>query len=348
MPLAPNAVEQLLFLTTNQAPGVTLDLWAGPAFRLVVAGIRLNVFETLAQTGPCTVEALAQKINANLRGTRILLRALESLGYVEADFEEYSISSMTHKWLTSTGDINFSAYFLFWGAVLEKLWPQLEQSFRTGQPPVNLYEWFEEEQEVSAYFQEGMIAIAKYVAPDMAKAIHLPDGATRLLDIGGGHATYSIALCQRYPQLSAVVFDTPEALVTGRENIRIQGMQDRVSVEKGNFITDDLGKGYDVALVFNIVHGLHVDQNITLFRKVAQALNPGGMIIIAEQLPDSSMLPIFKPITQILSASYFHLLGGQIYTYSEITNWLVQTGFHDPHRTNLMRAGSSLISATKP
>ncbi len=37
MPLVPNLLESLLFLTFNQAPGPILDLWSGPASRMVLA-----------------------------------------------------------------------------------------------------------------------------------------------------------------------------------------------------------------------------------------------------------------------------------------------------------------------
>ncbi len=54
---------------------------------------------------------------------------------------------------------------------------------------------------------------------------------------------YSIALCRKYPQLSAVVFDSPQALATGRANIDRAELADRVAVQTGNFFRDELGGG---------------------------------------------------------------------------------------------------------
>ena len=62
MPLVPNLLESLLFLTFNQAPGPILDLWSGPASRMVLAAIRLNVFETLNQH-PASADEFAQCLN---------------------------------------------------------------------------------------------------------------------------------------------------------------------------------------------------------------------------------------------------------------------------------------------
>ena len=345
MPIVPNAVEQFMFFTLNQGPGVTLDLWGGPAFQVVLAAIRLNVFETLDQR-PCSPEELATAIHADPRGMKILLDTLATLGYVQKSGNRFSNAAMTSKWLVDSGSINFSPYFQFWGEVLHKLWSNVEDSFRGGNVPINLYDWIEDQPEASRYFQEGMIAIAKYVADYIAKILALPHSAKRLLDIGGGHATYSLAILKAYQQLEAVIFDSPQALVTGRENVTAAQLQDRVTFQEGSFLTEELGSNYDVALVFNIIHGFLPEANIELFQKTARALSPGGMIAIAEQLPDSAPLPMMKTVGQILSASYFHLLGGQIYSYDEIASWLRAAGFKDMRRKNILKAGSTLILAT--
>jgi ubiquinone/menaquinone biosynthesis C-methylase UbiE len=245
-----------------------------------------------------------------------------------------------------SGAINFAPYYQFWGVALNKLWGNIEESFRSGTAPVNMYEWIEDQPEASRYFQEGMIAIAKYVADDIAKMLIVPPTAKRLLDVGGGHATYSLSILKAYPQLEAVIFDSPQALVTGRENVEAAQMQDRVTFQEGNFVTEELGSGYDVALLFNIIHGFLPEANNDLFKKTARALNPGGVIAIVEQLPDSAPLPVMKTVGQILSASFFHLLGGQIYTYDEIVGWLQKAGFKAARRKNILKGGSTLIMAT--
>lgn len=100
MPLAPNPIERLLFLTFNQAPGPALDLWSGPAWRTVLAGIRLNVFETLA-TQPASAGELVQRLHIDARGAGVLLETLAALGYVTQRNGQFSVTSMTRKWLTA-------------------------------------------------------------------------------------------------------------------------------------------------------------------------------------------------------------------------------------------------------
>lgn len=75
MPLTLNVFERFLFLSLNQGPVPVLDMWSGPAFRTVLAGIRLDLFQTLNEQ-PATVEQLAQHLNTDVCGTRILLETL--------------------------------------------------------------------------------------------------------------------------------------------------------------------------------------------------------------------------------------------------------------------------------
>ncbi len=347
MPIVPNLIERTIFLLLNQGPGPVLDIWNTVAFRTVLAAVRLDVFEALA-SGSLTSTQLAQRLNASERGVNRLLDALAPLGYVERQGNRYTNTSMTTKWLLRSSPASLAPYFRYWGAIIPRLMDDLEDSIRRGRSPRNLYEWIEHEPEVSRDFQEAMISLANFALGEVIGKLKLPSSARRLLDVGGGHAMYSVALCQKYPSLTATVFDYPQALATGRDNIERAGMTDRVTAETGNFFRDELGGGYDVALLFNIIHGNSPEQNIELFRKVARALNSGGQLIVLEQLAGKAPLPLGNAVNGLLGLSYFHLLQGNLYPFDEVAGWLGEAGFGRPRRINLFKAaGSSLIIGTK-
>ena len=254
---------------------------------------------------------------------------------------------MTMKWLLRSSAVNFAPYFRYWGVIIPKLMNDLEDAIKQGGAPRNMYEWIEHEPEVSRDFQEAMISLANFALGEVIGKLKLPESARRLLDVGGGHAMYSIALCQKHPQLSAVVFDSPQALTTGCVNIDRAGLADRVSVQTGNFFRDELGSGYDVALLFNIIHGCSPEQNVDLFRKAVRALNAGGQLIVLEQLAGKAPLPMGNTINGLLGLSYFHLLQGQLYSFDQVASWFREAGFNTVRRINLLKAaGSSLIIGT--
>src|SRR5262245_42300285 len=195
MPIVPNFLERLLFFNLNQGPGPLLDLFGAVSFRIILAALKLNVFEAL-HTGPLAAAEVAQQIKADPLGTTVLLDTLASLGYVVQQEEGYANSPMSEKWLVRASPHSVAAGYDYWGRLLSQFWDNLELSIQSGRPPVNLYDWVEEQPEVSADFQAWMVAAARLIADEIVAKIRLPATAQRLLDVGGGHGTYSIALCR--------------------------------------------------------------------------------------------------------------------------------------------------------
>ncbi|MDQ2996180.1 MAG: methyltransferase [Chloroflexota bacterium] len=347
MPIVPNALERLLFFGLNVGPGPVLDIFGAVAFRTVLAAVNLGVFDVL-RDGSLTAADLAHRIGADERGVTVLLETLIPLGYVTKKGQRYANTAMARKWLVRSSPSTIAAGYEFWGTTLRELWANLEDSIRTGQPPTHLYDWIETQPATSRAFQQWMVAIAHLNADEIIGKLKLPPTARRMLDIGGGHAMYSIALCQRYPQMTTTVIDSPEALTVAHETVAAAKMSDRITLHAGDFLHDDFGKAYDVALLFNIVHGLDASQNCVLVQKVADALVAGGQIVIVEQLADKAPGPTTRAVGQLLGLSYFHLLGGQIYTFDEVADWLRAAGFTQPQRKNLLKSSSgSLILAAK-
>src|SRR5690606_365325 len=146
--------------------------------------------------------------------------------------------------------------------------------------------------------------LAQLAGPEIVARVRLPATARRLLDVGGGHGMYSVLFCRRYGALAATGFDTPRALETARDTVRAHQLEGRVTLQPGDFMTGNLGEGYDAALLFNIIHGLAPQDNAALFERVSRALRPGGQIIIAEQLAGTAPLPIAGTINALLRLSY--------------------------------------------
>jgi SAM-dependent methyltransferase len=254
---------------------------------------------------------------------------------------------MTSKWLLRRSG-NFGPRFEFWAANLFKLWDSLEDSLRSGQPTLNLYQWLEDQPEVSRAFQEWMIALAGFTSDTLLGMVKLPAGARRLLDVGGGHGAYALAFCRQYPKLSATVFDRPQALNTARATVAAAGLEARVTLQAGDFLSDELGEGYDVALLFNIVHGFSDAQNRALVARAARALRPGGRLVLAEQLAGGRPGGAAHAIQQILGLSYFHLLEGQLYSYETAAGWMAAAGLGSVRRMDSPRLpGTSLVLGTR-
>lgn len=347
MPIKTNTLEHLALFTLNKVPAPLIDVFGALGFRIVQAALRLRVFEAL-ESKPLTLEELSQQINASPRGTQILLNNLEALGYIKQHNAYYSNTKMTTKWMLESSPQCIAVAFDYWGRVLFEHFQDLEETIRNGQPASNYYNYTEQHPEESRVFQDWLVSAARLGIEEITEKIKIHGKECKLIDIGGGHGLYSIALCQRYPELSAIVFDGEQALKSARDNIGMANLGGRIDTHEGNFMTDDLGSGYDIAFLFNIIHGLSPEQNINLLKRVAKALKPGGSVVIGDQLEDAKGGSAVQAIIQIFGLTFFHLLDARIYPYRDVASWLKTSGFTKPKRTNLVEnPGISLVFGIK-
>ncbi len=111
--------------------------------------------------------------------------------------------------------------------------------------------------------------------------------ARKLLDIGGGHGLYAIALSRKNPDLTAVIFDLPEVTHATRDYIRKYGADSRVSTHGGDFFRDTLGSGYDIIFSSSNPSG----KMPALIPKIFAALNPGGLYINKQMIDEPEADP---------------------------------------------------------
>jgi predicted O-methyltransferase YrrM len=138
-------------------------------------------------------------------------------------------------------------------------------------------------------YQRGMRAQASLLAPLLTRSIPMPRGARLMLDIGGSHGYFSVALCRRYPGLRAIVVDLPDAVEQAAPILAREKMGDRVVHRAGDALSDDLGEAeYDLVFMFSLVHHFDDATNRRLVARAARALRPGGVMVIGELLRPAS------------------------------------------------------------
>ena len=346
MPLIPNALERLVLIGLNQQPGLLLDYFSTLGFRAAITGVRLGVFDALDEQ-PATAEELAHRLGTDPHATASLLEALRSLRYVRRHENRYANATAAARWLVRIRSPDLVEATRFLELVAFDMWADLERSVRSGQPVRPIYAWLEDDPERSAAFQAWTRWIASSLAPEIVHRVSLPAAARTLLDVGGGHGRYAAAFCLARPGLSAVVFDLPTALRSAAGLLEEPGLKGRIRLQAGDFLSDDLGADFDVALLLNIIHGLSEAENQQLISRVAAALGPGGLIVIAEQFAGRAAGPATDAIKRLLDLNYHLALGGRTYRFEEAAAWLLEAGLSSPKRINLRSApGTSLAVST--
>lgn len=271
MPVTPNFWEQIAFNTLNLVPGMMLDLAGMLAMQAVTTAVELNIFTTLAQN-PSTVAELAKRLQIEERGLLALMPALAALSYVEERNGRYHNSKLTTKWLIEHDSFDAQALLHFWSAAGRDLLPHTTEVIRTGKRPFEFYDWTEADAALSNAYQRQLAMNALTAGPAVIKKLTLPDKPTRLLDVGGGHGTYSILMCQKYPQLEATILDYFAGLEMARQKLAGQPYASRITLQKGDMWEADWGTGFDMILLFNVLHQYDIETNVKLLQKAKQAL----------------------------------------------------------------------------
>jgi hypothetical protein len=313
--------------------------------QILLTCVELGAFEAL-NDGPATACEVAQALGADLRGMELLLNAAAALGLLDKNADHFSNKPLVAACLLPGTPGTMARSFRMQAAFYQR-WGRLAEAVRTGKRP----EENRRDEEPASWienFVNSLYNMALPVAPAVAESLALPeDRPLRLIDVGGCHGAYSMALAQRYPRLTATVFELPRVVPVARQIIARAGMADRVSVQSGNFQKEELGQGYDVALVFGVLNGEPPDGRPALIRKVFRALEPGGQIVLRDFAldPDRAGPPeaaIFA--LQMLLATE----AGGLDTRDDWDEWLAEAGFLPPKEIELPWIGSSLTIAQKP
>lgn len=282
---------------------------------------------------------VAREIGASEFGVARLVEALAGLGYLETTDGRYTNGSAARAWYTAKSPSDYTPLLVFVGEIWQ-FFGGLGDSVQRGKPEPNVYQFMEEHPEVGRHFSQYMRANAVLRAPTIANAVPLPDTARRLLDLGGSHGLYSTAYCRRNSELKATIFDLPEALLDTEAIIAAEGLSDRITVQRGDYLKDDIGKGYDAVLCFGLTDGNSFDDNRRQFKNIAKALNPGGLVLILSHVK----LQPFDPPNSLFSLIMFATWGTRTNSFDEITGWLDEAHFADFNRKEFP-GGISMITA---
>jgi 2-polyprenyl-3-methyl-5-hydroxy-6-metoxy-1,4-benzoquinol methylase len=288
------------------------DIWGGfRSARVLITANNYRVFDLL-KTKPQSAEAISQKLDIDLRATEILLDALTGIGLLKKSGYNYKNSSISSQFLVKDspyyqGDIVRHADTLW------KNWSGLDEVIKTGEPSRKAYD-----QEA---FVLGMHNLASLKVKDVMRTIGLR-GVKTALDLGGGPGTYSMEMAKRGVRVT--LFDYPETLEIAKKIIEKEKVKG-INFMNGDFTFDNIGKGYDLIFMSQIVHSYSEKSNLQIVRKCREALHKGGRIAIQEfYISDKRTYPLQSALFSV--NMLVNTQAGRCYSPKEIRGWLLKAG----------------------
>lgn len=275
---------------TLPEPALVLELLE--AFRrskTMFAAVELGVFDVLS-TRPLLLDELAARLRASSDGLERLLDACVGLQLLTRTATGYANTPVAQTYLCRHSPHRFTGYIQYSNDVMWKLWGNLADAVREGTHRwQQTYGWdgpifshFFRTDESKREFLMGMHGFGLVSSPHVVSAFDLSRFQC-LVDLGGATGHLVVAACQRYPQMSGIVFDLPEVVPMAREMVAQTPVAGRIEVVGGDFFADPLPAG-DLFSLGRILHDWTEEKALRLLQRIAQRLPPGGGVLIAEKL----------------------------------------------------------------
>lgn len=328
----------------NQQPGHLLGIsgayWETCALH---AAVKLDLFSVIGDS-VVDAEGVAQRINADSRAVAMLLNALCAMGLLHKGGSSYRNAEDARTFLCKDSR-RYVGYMVMHHHHLMESWMRLDEAVVSGAPVSPLMIQHDEGSRRESFLM-GMFNLAMGIAQELVPTLDL-SGKTRLLDLGGGPGTYAIHFCMHNPQLTATLFDLATTQPFAEQTIAKFSLKDRVKFSPGDFHSDELGGPYDVAWLSHILHGENSEDCHKIVAKAADALEPGGMMIIHEFILDNSKDgPLFPALFSLNMLAVTD--SGQSYSENEIREMMAAAGIGEIHRPAYRGpTGSSVLLGRK-
>ncbi|HTJ44948.1 MAG TPA: methyltransferase [Kofleriaceae bacterium] len=303
---------------------VFLSAFHAPA--LVIAD-ELGLFAALAG-GPRSASALADELGVELRATETIAGVLAGLELLITADGAFELTDCARTYLLPGAPY-------YWGGFLRRMrenpldYAKLAGALKRGKAAAEArvtgaWESKLPPPEILVAFTHAMHAHSFALAMRVTPRLDLRE---KMLDVGGGSGSYSIAATIHDATLRATVLDLPAVCAVTQEYAARFGVGDRVSTAPANMFSDPWPLGHDRVLMSDIFHDWDDERCAWLAARARTSLVRGGRVILHEMiLDDAKDGPLAAHAYSM--AMIFHTQGRQR-SARELAALLERAGFTD-------------------
>ncbi|WP_040587700.1 class I SAM-dependent methyltransferase [Sciscionella marina] len=292
----------------------------------------MGVFDAIHR-GANSPSQIAVEIDADPRGTRILLDALVAIDLLESNSGGFLLPEGGERYLVSSGEQYFGSAMKIgvsrweW----EAQW-RLAEAVRNGGTVMNEnalspdFSYWEDFAAHMNWFQNGAATLmAEELVPWAVK-----QDSARVLDVACSHGSYGFFFAQREPKARITGLDWPHVLKYTKQNAEHLGLLDRWTPLAGDMFEVALGGPYDIAMVTNVLHHFAEHEAIKLLQRVAEAVRPGGRIAISGHTRTRDDTPKTNPGSYLFSVIMLTMtVTGETHSIETYERMLDKAGFTD-------------------
>ena len=297
--------------------------------RVLLTAVELDLFTAVGSGA--RADEVSARTGSSPRATEMLMNALVAMGWLTKQARVFSNSSFSKRYFVAGSADDWRAATMHL-AHLWRTWSTLTKCVRAGTSVLH-QEAAERGEEWTHAFIAAMHRNARARAPLVVGAVGTED-VTRMLDVGGGSAAYTIAFASASENLQVDLLDLAEVLPIAQDHIEKAGLAGRIRTREGDLCADKFGESYDLVLVSAICHMLGADENQDLLKRCFEALARKGRVVIQDFIlePDRTAP---KSATLFALNMLVGTRAGSTYTEAEYAAWLRAAGFEDVRHVRL-------------
>jgi predicted O-methyltransferase YrrM len=313
---------------------------------MLIAALQGFDFFTWLDAHPSSVAAIARHFGFHERPVDVMTTLFVARSLMVRDGGVLRLTALAREHLVASSPWYLGPYFP--RLTDRPIAVDLVEILRTDQPAhfasrKDTDDWHKamENETFAEEFLAAMDVRGRFTAQAIAARLDL-GGGRRLLDVAGGTGVFACALAARFPDLHATVLEKPPVdRIAGRVIAR-RGFSARIDVLASDMLVDPLPPGYDAHLFSNVLHDWDVPLVRRLLQASADALPPGGAIIIHDAFLDADK----NGPAQIAAYSVLlmHVTQGRCYGVGEMEEWLRADGFGTPEHIPGAGGRSALVA----
>jgi len=252
----------------------------------VYTAASLGLADHLA-AGPKSATELADDTGTHAPSLHRLMRTLAGLGILtERDGQRFALTPLGEALKTGAPGCARSTLLAFCGPAFWRSWEGMVHAVQTGQTgfeKVNgapVFDYLAQHPDQAAHFSEAMVGFHGAEPPAVAAAYDFSAFGT-IVDVGGATGNMLGAILSRHAAPRGVLFDRPHVVRDAPALLTAHGVQQRVTIEEGDFFAG-VPSGGDAYVLSHIIHDWSEAQCLTILGHCRQAMNPEGRLLIVE------------------------------------------------------------------